>query len=66
MPSESGWRPSEGAKDALLGAGVGAPVGRAVGAVKGPCGPAESPWGGLDKGHWSVADLGLAGRLTES
>ena len=56
MPSESGWRPSEGAKDALLGAGVGAPVGRAVGAVKGPCGPAESPWGVWIKaaGPWRI------------
>ena len=26
MPSESGWSPSEGAKDAPLGAGVGSPV----------------------------------------
>ena len=66
MPSESGWRPSEGTKDALLGAGVGVPVESSWGPVKGPCGPVESPRGGSDKGRWSVANLGLAGRLTES
>ena len=36
MPSGSGWRPSEGAKDALRGAGVGGPCGEPVGAQEEP------------------------------
>ena len=66
LPSESRWRLSEGAKNALSGAGVGGPCGEPVGPMKSPCGPVDSPCGGSDKGRWSVANLGLAGRLTES
>ena len=46
MPSGSGWRPSEGAKDALSGADVGGFCGEPVGAHEEPLWARGEPvWG---------------------
>ena len=51
MPSGSGWRLSEGAKDALSGADVGAPMESPQGPWRALVGPQIAYVGGLDKGR---------------
>ena len=50
-PFESGWRPSEGAKDALLGARRGGPVESPWGPRRALVGPWRARVWGLDKGR---------------